>query len=154
MVRIPINYLSILLILVFAGCNNKTEFFELSNLKFEMSAKETGNGQQITEYVIISNPPKNLDSLTFLIKKYNDTTLDYCKTQKATVYRRFFYKETRYTPRDYKEDHSFISDIIVDHLDDLIATVEYDKKDQWVFKVKTNNNPDKWKDVQIEPNCE
>lgn len=150
------KFLKVLLLLLFISCNNKTEFFILSDLRSDLDMNETGNGRQIAEYFVISNPPKNLDSLYALVSKYNDTTLNYCKiTDKEFVaYKRFFYKETKATPRDYKESVGFVSDEIVDHLDDLIAYLEYDKKTNWKFKIKTNNNPDEWRETQIEFDCD
>ncbi|MCW3805207.1 hypothetical protein [Plebeiibacterium marinum] len=140
-------------ILIFTfSCNQSTEFYSLNKLSFEHLNKN--NQKQIYEYIVIANPPVIQDSLILLLTNYNNTTINFeaLNNDNVIFYQRSFYKETRDTPRDYEEDHSFISNIIADHIDDLIAVVKKDKNDNWTLKLKIQNNPDKWKELKIQMN--
>lgn len=139
-------------ICILVGCDKSTSFHKLEHMYFVHHNETSGN--QISEYIVMENPPKILDSLALVINNYNDTTLNYhsLDTMNVYYYQRFFYRKTRSMPIDYKEDHSFISDIIADHLDDLIAVVKKDKNNKWTFKLKTHNNPDEWKKFKVARN--
>lgn len=120
------------------SCERKTEFFPLQDIYYISDLTRY-------EYIVVSNPPDHPDSLAKLIIAYNDSTLDinYYHDRKISFERRFF-KETRFTPRNYKEDEGYLSeDHIGDHFEDIIAVVTQEvcqNKDSltgiWLLKVK------------------
>ncbi|PKQ61966.1 hypothetical protein BZG02_13580 [Labilibaculum filiforme] len=122
-----------LFLVILSSCSNRNEFCKLNDLTYE-------DEYVLHELYVMTAPSDNLDSLAFQILYYVDSkSIGYGKN-----YSSHFYKETRDTPRDYKEDHSFISDVIADHLDDLIAVAKKDEHNNWSLKIKTHNNPDEW----------
>lgn len=129
------------IIAVIIGCNRKTEFFPLKSLTHK-------SNKELYEYIVISNPP-NEDSLFIKVDDFIKNRNNHSKISKEfDLYRCFFYKETRDTPRDYKEkdpEGGFFSDMIGYHIDDLVAIARYNKSEGWLIEIKTNNNPDEWK---------
>ena len=120
------------------SCESKTEFFPLENTYYM-------DNHSRYEYIVVSNPPKHPDTLARLITAYNDSTMDidYYHDKKISFERRFF-KETRFTSRNYKEDEGYLSEHhIGDHFEDIIAVVTQEicqDKDstagKWVLKIK------------------
>ena len=108
------------------------------------------------QYVVMTKPHDNLDSLLVQVKNYIESNDNYDSIRENGYYECFFYKETWNTPRDYKEDPRgyFTFDEIGHHIDDLILSVEYRKERkaeygkkrewEWEYNVKTHNDPDKW----------
>ncbi|SFW25557.1 hypothetical protein SAMN02927921_00748 [Sinomicrobium oceani] len=147
------NHLYLILFLICASCNKKAEFFPLTEI-----GKEYSHNKSINEYIVISNPPKNIDSLANLISQYNDTTINLCQIKKDSVWlMRIFYKESWNMSKNYKENHSYFGDYVVaDHLDDIIAVFQKTGNSEeyyWEFKIKTHNNPDEWKEYPVEIDC-
>lgn len=142
-----------LVIIVVTSCEKKIEFFPLNHLRLEIKKNETTNGQ-IAEHIVVANPPKKIDSLALLITRYNDTTLSLCEINKMKLsfFRRTFYRETRNTSRDFKNDEGFIPDRITSHNDDAIAKITFDSNLKWVFKVRKNKNS-KWVQYPLTINC-
>lgn len=133
------------------GCESKeTKFIELRKLRFELDADSTTNGQ-LAEYFIVENCPKDTAELIKRIQEFNKRTLnkDKIEQKKPSFYTRYFYKESNSLTRYYDEGEDFISDVIEDHIDDLIATVEYRKENEWMFKVKISNKPDNWMEYPL-----
>lgn len=143
------NLLWIGIFLILCACNNhKTTFTRLNDLSVEglflIQPENVQLEKQRHEYVVVSNPPKNIKGS---IEQYMSTKVD-----KTFISKRFdlyscqFYKETSYTPSDYEEDTGYLTkDRIYDHFGDLIAKVEWHKtglkndKPHWKIELK---NPD------------
>jgi len=133
------------------SCNRKTEIIELTSLS---SYYNDGNTKVV--YFVISNPPEKKDSLLSLVSKHfqsfapNDTISKYYR------YNHEYYKETRFTPRNYKEEWKgyFNHDYIDNHTKDLLIeirikpeynrqTISFYKKGDIEEKIET-----KWKEEQ------
>ncbi len=133
------------------SCDSSTNFYKLEKLRTEITIIEH-NTKQIYEYVVISNPPSNADSLAYLINCYNDSSLNFTYLNDTTIsyYQRFFYAETNDINRNYIENQSFFKeDFIGYHVDDIIASVKK-KSNKWFFIIKINDNyegwnPEEWK---------
>ncbi len=139
-----------MLLVVLFGCeSDETKFYELKSLRFEMDADNTTNGQ-FAEYYVIENCPVESDLRAAEIQTYNKRTLniDKIESKHPSFYSRYFYQESDKLTRYYEEEDDFISDQIEDHIDDLIATVEYRENGKWVFKVKTE--PNTWIEYPLE----
>jgi hypothetical protein len=117
------NRLSILIILcvLAIACNKETKIIQIENL----TKIRTSFNIEKAEYFVIANPPEKRDELLFLTKQHiksfalNDTI------EKYDNYSHFYYKETRFTPRDYKEEVKdyFNHDYIDNHGRDLLITI-------------------------------
>jgi hypothetical protein len=81
----------------------------------------------IVKYFVVSNMPAERDTVKKVVQDYNSKTLSDSDHKKYGVRLRFFYKETRKTPRDYQEkDKGFFGwDRIEDHSDDLVVIVKW-----------------------------
>ena len=152
--KVRSNFFSVLLgfgVLVLTGCltNDTTTFYELKSLRFELQADSATRGQQ-AEYFVIENCPTDLNERVTEIQAFNKRTLnvDKIESKQPSFYSRYFYQESSKLTRYYEEEDDFISDQIEDHIDDLIATVEYREKGNWVFKVKTE--PNTWIEYPLE----
>lgn len=133
------------------GCAKKeTKFFELKGLRFEIGADQSTNGQ-IAEYFVVANSPDNLDELAERINLFNSKTINVQEIERKglSFYTRFFYSESTNLSKNYKEEDAYFSNTIEDHIDDLIAVVEYKDETGWRFKLKVSNEPDKWKEYSF-----
>lgn len=150
--RSSIRYFVLVSVLgVLLGCKpNETRFYELKGLRFEMDSDSTTYGQ-LAEYYVIENCPTEKTELIETIQEFNKRTLNSDKIEKKqpSFYSRYFYKENSNLTRFYEEEDDFVDEVIEDHLDDLIATVEYRRGGEWIVKVKLANNPDKWEECPL-----
>lgn len=79
------------------------------------------------ERIVIANPPTDRKTLQVLVDAYNQQTLSKEVLSKWSVYDRWFYKESRRFPRNYKEKDLgfFDADRIEDHNEDLVLIVSW-----------------------------
>ncbi|MFK7784612.1 MAG: hypothetical protein AB8B56_05845 [Crocinitomicaceae bacterium] len=131
--------------LLLSCSDNDVRFHELSSLRFELEADSTAQGQ-FAEYYVIENCPKQHKELVRNIEEFNSKTLKANKIEekKPAFYSRYFYRESRDLSRSYKEDESYFSDVIEDHIEDLVATIEYSEKKGWLFRTRTLDSIDHW----------
>ncbi len=141
---IKILFRILLVVFLLLSCNSKNEFFKLDLSIDKYGDKVTHHREQ--QYVVMTNPHKNLDSLLIQVKHYIEHDNNYDSIIQSGFYNCFFYKETWDTPRDYKEDPKgyFSFDEIGHHIDDIIVVVSYEKGEDWKYELKTHNNPDEW----------
>lgn len=136
----------LLLSFLISSCNKKNEFFKLDLTIDKYGKKVEHHGKH--QYIVMTKPHKNLDSLLIQVKNYIEHDNNYDSIIQSGSYEGFFYKETWNTPRDYKEDPNgyFTFDEIGHHIDDIIVSVSYRKctEEGWKYKIKTHNNPDEW----------
>ena len=87
------------------SCSRETEIHQLAiDTGAEVTqAAERGIPHFTMEYFVIANPPKQPDSLLALVDSFNYATLDFADTAARFEHYRLFYKETRFTPRDFTE---------------------------------------------------
>jgi len=111
------------------SCDRETEVIELANLTHLYN-----DGTAKAIYFVISNPPKNKDSLFSLVSKHFQSFAPNDTIEKYVYYNHFYHKETYFTPRDYKEGGrgkdflSFGSDYIEDHKEDLLIRIVVEPK--------------------------
>lgn len=115
----------IAIIALYTGCKRETEFFKLDALT-EITLNDKYDGVKILEVYVISNPPRN----PYKLKKVVDDYCDKLPKPDGKYYsiRRWFYKETRNTPRDYTEKRK---DRLWDHIDDLILKASWVSNKYW-----------------------
>lgn len=139
------------LLIIIASCNRKTEFFPLTGVG-------ESSGQKTFQYIVIANPPENLDLLALTLEKYSKSNFDLCETKdSANLFRVFFYKETKETHRNFKNtgnDCEWGADNLDCHSDDIISILQKDLqyKNKWVFQVRKNRDAD-WIDYPFEIDC-
>ncbi|AQS08726.1 hypothetical protein CLOBY_08360 [Clostridium saccharobutylicum] len=131
------KYIVILLIIIIAcgvyinfNYKNNTNNRETSITLIPDTSGYVYNEDAYVEYCIIDNPPDDLMKLKELIKKYNDDNTIVEETEdgrKPSKYRREFLEVTKYTQKDWRP--KWHSDIIDDHLNDVIAKVSWKKGD-------------------------
>ncbi len=125
--RVIIVFIVSLLIL---SCKEPpTEVFPLKSLSF-VETGTTSYGKSYTikrEYFVVANAPKENSDLKFVIKQYNSHTLTKEEIEKYSVFIRWFYKETDFTPRNYIESNKgyFNHDRIDFHAKDLLLGVKW-----------------------------
>jgi len=120
---------------VLLSCKRENEYFRLNDLSEDTES-------WLYELYVMTAPSSNLDTLAKDIASFvRKNSFDKVANKQ---YYGMFYRETWNTPRDYEEDHSFIGDIIADHLNDLIGVVKKERG-EWSVEVKIRNNPDEWK---------
>jgi len=116
--KIIVMILTTLCVLV--ACDNETEIILMSNISPNVHSLAIDYDTSKAMYFVITNYPHNRDSLLSLVSKHflslarNDTI------ERYYYYSYFYFKETKYTPRGYKETKS---DIIQDHFNDLLVRI-------------------------------
>jgi len=142
----------IIICLGFISCgNNKTEIIQLSNL-----TKIYHFQNEKVEYFVVANPPQNSDTLLNLLSSHFQVFAPNDTIEKYYYYSHFYFKETRFTPRDYKEEWKgyFNHDYIDNHYKDLLIrimikpefnrqTIYFYKKGKIEQKIET-----KWKSLK------
>lgn len=118
--------------LLFCSCKKQPpEVFPLNALtSVETGTTALGEPYQVkNEYFVIANPPKDRLALQALIEEYNRKTLPQAEIDKHSAIFRVFFKETRFTPRDYAESNEgyFERDRIESHARDALARVKWTK---------------------------
>jgi hypothetical protein len=106
-------------------CDRKTEIIRMENLtKIYYDSKEKA------VYFVIANPPDNRDSLLSLASKHFKAFASNDSIEKYRYYNHFYFKETGFTPRDYKEEWKgyFNHDYIDNHYEDLLIIISIDYK--------------------------
>ena len=132
----------ILMFLVTACKGGTIEFHPLKDLTFIRESSTLGGEKQTTikEYFVVSNMLDERDAVKHVVREYNSKTLSDSDHKKYAARLRHFYRESRKTPRDYREkDRGFFSgwDRIEDHSEDLVVTViwtEYGKDKEYEFR--------------------
>jgi hypothetical protein len=112
------------------GCSRPTEFFPLPQFAIEGGCTDPsrpGVSGFRREPVIVANPPSDTQALKQALEAYNRKTLPENVLLAMCYYTRKFYRETKYTPRNYAEgNHGFLEhDQFEDHDKDMIATVKW-----------------------------
>jgi len=82
---------------VFISCSKKTEIIQLSN-----TTEYYSNGK--AEYFVISNPPNNRDNLLNLVSRHFNSFAPNDTIAKRYYYNHFYFRETWFTPRNYKKE--------------------------------------------------
>jgi hypothetical protein len=108
----------------FLSCSGKTEIIELSSLNHYRT------NEAKMAFFVISNPPRNKDSLLCLIDKHFQSFAINDTIEKYYYYIHSYYKETWFTPRDYKEEWKgyFNHDYIWDHIKDKLIGITIEPK--------------------------
>jgi len=122
-----IIYIPIVIQLIYSCQPKQPEFVFSTNLS---STSTTYNSlildsvHYILEYYIVKNPSKNKKKLFAITKHHNDSLSknDFMLMNTNVDLIRYYYKESRNTPVDYKEEPEgfFDSDEIGDHEEDLV----------------------------------
>ncbi|WP_461247976.1 hypothetical protein, partial [Treponema sp. R6D11] len=76
-----------------------TQFFIRENI---VTDKGPDRKKELSQIIIISNPPKDQGKLYEIVENYNRQTITYTEIMKYDVHRSF-YKETRYLTRNFEE---------------------------------------------------
>jgi hypothetical protein len=131
-VGVYIKHLIVLssLLLIFVGCRDKESFFYKVTLLPGQHLTNDSENTDINEVYIISNAPDNTKDLKQLVDNYFKN-IPLPGTPNYDIHRRFF-KETKNTPRSYRET-SFKYDSIDHHLDDEILNVDRIKDENGEF---------------------
>lgn len=117
-----------LLLLTGACTPAEPEVFALPHLT-AMTRGTTAAGQRYsisTQHYVIAHAPDDRARITALVARYLDATAPPDELAKHTAVVRLFYRETRFTPRDYAESSNgyFDHDRIEDHARDLLLMVK------------------------------
>jgi hypothetical protein len=111
-------------------------FFSLSKKETEImefidpGSKHIYDGVMVVSFVI-SNPPKNKDSLLSLVSKHFQSFVQNDTIEKYRYYIHEYYKETRLTRHDYiekRERYSFYLDYLYHRRKDLLVTITVEPK--------------------------
>lgn len=121
----------LLFLIVFISCKKpKPKIYRLDDLTYSNlnHAGHSHENSKKEEYFVISSPPEIQKEQWNYIWAFCDTSI----TVRDKMYNQFirnFYKESRYTPIDYKENLSdyFNIDRIEDHSVDMILSIEWRK---------------------------
>lgn len=98
---------------------NKTEIYAPKN---RINIYNAEGKKYYNDVVFIINPPKDNNELLNLITNYNRKTINIKKIQKEyQSFERAFYRESKKTPRYFKDDEGFIPDRLDDHSYDFIG---------------------------------
>jgi hypothetical protein len=102
------------------SCDRKTEIIRMENL-----TKIYYDGKEKAVYFVIANPPDNRDSLLSLVSEHFKAFAPNDTIEKYYYYNHLYFKETRFTPRDYKEEWKgyFNHDYIDNHYEDLLIVI-------------------------------
>jgi hypothetical protein len=119
---------SLCLVTILLACNTKIEVTKLHIDTTAQAIQRTQKGFDFhTEYFVIKNPPRSFENLQTLLDSINAGEPFAPKDSHDYEYDRIYYKESRYTPRDYKEgkDLGFWGgkDDIIAHDKDLLVDV-------------------------------
>jgi hypothetical protein len=137
---------------ILCSCGNKeTEIIPLKNL-----IKYYNDGDAKIVYFVIANPPDNRDSLLCLTSEHFKAFAPNDTIEKYYDYEHFYFKETRFTPRDYKEEWKgyFNHDYIDNHYNDLLIRILINPKynsQRIIFYKKGNRDKEieqKWKEEE------
>ncbi len=122
--------LSAAVLFFFSGDTGKSiGIHPLSDQTFAGESK-THSGETYSfkyEFFVISNMPETKEAIMKVVKEYNSATLTETDLKKQYALMRFFYKETKNTPRNYKEKNNgyFDHDRLEFHGDDMVLTVKW-----------------------------
>jgi hypothetical protein len=114
------------LVIILMACNTKPQISKLHIDSTTLTNQFAQKGFRFhAEYFVIKNPPKCLEHLQSLIDSANAAEQFLPEDSQDYRYERIYYKETRFTPRDYKEgaDLGFWEgkDDIIGHNKDLLV---------------------------------
>jgi hypothetical protein len=129
-ISVPASAIMLAAVTVLQGCRKPPEFFLLPQFAQEGGCTDPAR-PQVSGYrrepVIISNPPSDKQALKRAVDAYNRQTLPENILTAMCNYKRKFYRETDYTPRNYVEgNHGFLEhDQFEDHEKDMILTVRW-----------------------------
>jgi hypothetical protein len=117
-----VNFVILTMLCFVVSCNKETEIIQLGNETSVYKLINDGNLGK-AEYFVVSNPPRNNDSLLSLVSKHVQSFAPDDTIKRYYYYNHLYYKETRYTPRDYKErkDRLGPPDDIESHRKDLLV---------------------------------
>jgi hypothetical protein len=126
---------ALLILTIFCLCSRKTEVFKLDidTSKDEEQLSHSRGEPCIIEYYVISNPPDNPRELRIFVDSFMSNSLSLPDSEIAYSVNRGFYKETHFTPREYKENEKIGGyfdngvDEIQDHSRDLILNYTLSK---------------------------
>jgi len=138
-------FYSLVVLTHFISCSSENKYHIL-DIDITHLGKEYHDCQQkCIEYIVMTHPSDSHESRFKDVKFYLESRIHNKNLSKDLIfYKAFFFKESWQMPVDYNETAGFFDNQVVsDHLDDLIVTVTY-KNGVWAYKVKTENNPDKW----------
>ncbi len=117
-----------------ASCNKQTEIIQLENLtRIHNYVRSAHKGK--LEYFVIANPPEDKDALIDLALEHLQSFAPIDTIGNYYSYFYFYYKETRFTPRNYKEEWKgyFNHDYIDNHTKDLLLEISIEP----MFNMKT-----------------
>jgi hypothetical protein len=139
------------------SCGGETEIIKLPNLEHTFN---DGSGHMLC--FVISNPPRNKDSLQNLVTRHfqslasdEQSLIPDEKINKIKIYAyydHFYFKETSFTPRSYGDPMNFTIDDIDDHFEDLLVVVRVEPKfnEQEIIFFKKGDMAEKIRKVWIE----
>ena len=130
-----LNFLySLLIMAFFSACQSAEQADDISihplpDLSY-VSESESFSGEKYSiknEYFVISGISYNKQKLKQAVSTYNAATLSAADLKKHYAHKRFFYRETDATPRNYTEKNKgyFEHDRIDFHSDDLVVLVQW-----------------------------
>ncbi|MDR1348419.1 MAG: hypothetical protein LBJ63_08365 [Prevotellaceae bacterium] len=148
------------------SCGNKeTEIIRLENV-----IEYYNDGKEKAVHFVIANPPDNRDSLLSLASEHFKAFAPNDTIEKYRYYNHLYFKETGFTPRDYKIEWKeyfnpdyigekdwteyFSHDDIEDHYEDLLILITINPKynsQRIIFYKKGNRDKEieqKWKEEQ------
>jgi hypothetical protein len=113
------------------ACKGRTEFFPLPRFVEEggcTDPKRPGAYGFRREPIVVANPPSDREEIERVLEAYNRKTLTDEELDAKCSYKRTFYRETKYTPRNYVEgNHDFTDhDRFEDHYKDILVTVDWE----------------------------
>ncbi len=105
-----------------ASCNK--QIIQLENLT-RIHNYVSGEDKGKLEYFVVANPPEDKDALIDLALEHFQSFVTIDTIESYYSYCHLYYKETRFTPRDYKEEWKgyFNHDYIDNHIKDLLLEI-------------------------------
>ena len=120
--------------------SGETKVFEIANTE-EVIGKKNEEVVTLREHYMILNPPKYLKELKELVEKYSkDHSVEgemKVIEGKNRIFNMSFYRESKYLPRDWQPDESYMNtERMEHHKRDLIASIIWsDTEPQKVYNV-------------------
>ena len=114
------------LAVLFAACSAKPpQFFQLKALT---SDRVSGGSYVKEETFVVANAPQDRSALKLAVEAFDHGTLTEGDVLGRTRYTRWFFRESRALPRDYRGNaEDWGGNDINDHLDDLLLEVSFSK---------------------------
>jgi hypothetical protein len=128
------RYWPCLVLILMTGCTRETEILKLHIDITSQVQQYAQKGFNFTiDYFVIKNPPGNIERLQALVDSFDGLEQFLPRDSKDYQYERVFYKETKSTPRTYKEgqDLGFVGgkDDIINHSEDRLVDITWSSSD-------------------------